>query len=50
MTFGTTLVNANRSGKDLFRDILTLILYPTSAEKLLFGNIFVNTVRDYLVA
>jgi len=29
-----------------FRDILTLIVYITSAEKLLFGNIFANTVRD----
>jgi len=30
-----------------FRDILTLILYATSAEKLLFGTILAITVRDY---
>jgi hypothetical protein len=34
----------------VFRDILTLILYSTSAEKLLFGNIFVSMERDCLVA
>jgi hypothetical protein len=34
----------------VFRDILTLIRYPTSVEEMLFGNILVSTERDYLVA